>query len=580
MVERRGIKWLWASFPTKQFYLLLVAYILPMLTISFIISTICTAVFVVSFITMSMATLQIVVDSEKIFSFLEYSSVFQYFSHSLQKINTKTPEKWLIQHSIGPYIGFFLSFLLAMVTLGLSHQQLIFHEVLCVVAAVLATAVFFQFQCYKSPLVLLSVSTRLMSWLYVSLLLASAWTPIPEFLFIGAETVVTIPLLLGTSLDINIMTLVQFPLQLTVMVYLLFHNTWHNFYAGLGPYILFMSWWLLCRNFLSLSRLSYLSVVIFGVLIFVSLVPLLPLLLMGSPIFFLFYYGLTQPFFISLSLVIITGLIALFVAKKFRQLKEAKWLNISFDYIIFIPILISIPLVLFGASLFANMYSPSSLPTVTIQEYTKYCGPHNWEGSNMVQTQINCLHLQGRLFNANGTVQSVRISHITNDKEASLKSLPTSLATTLTCFFGQTKPMCGDQENNETCIYSGCHFLYSNKYTFEIKLDMPVGEGRFGPIPVSLFASNKFASAVTEMRAGMDIGFNATFVEGMGSDKLSLHLTSLVVNENLLEEKDDNEDEEEQKQHMLSKLVLSLRKTMSLLLEIVFGYTSPNFYKA
>ena len=139
----------------------------------------------------------------------------------------------------------------------------------------------------------------------------------------------------------------------------------------------------------------------FGVLILVSLVPFLPVLLALSPLFFLFYYGISRQFFISLSLVIITALFLLLVATNFSRLKEAKWLNFPLEYIFLCQILISIFLILVGSSMYAGLYSPSSLPVVTIGEYAKYCGLKNWEGANMVQTQLNCLHLENLQTSSN-----------------------------------------------------------------------------------------------------------------------------------------------------------------------------------
>lgn len=254
-IERRGVKWIWSSFPTKQFYLLLLAYLLPMLNVDFVISTLATLAFVAAFIAMSVATLQVIMNSEKVFSLMEYSNIFCYFSETGMVIDTKAPETQLFRHSIGPYLTFLVSLLVAVVTLGLAHTQLIFSEILCIIAAIFATTVLFQFQCYKSLLLLLSVSTRLVSWLYVFLLLLTSWIPIPEFLFFAPKQIVTIPLFNNVSFDINLMTLLQFPVQLTIAVYLLYRNSWHNFYTGLGPYFLFICWWVLCRNFLAQSHI-------------------------------------------------------------------------------------------------------------------------------------------------------------------------------------------------------------------------------------------------------------------------------------------------------------------------------------
>ena len=194
------MKWIWSSFPTKQFYLLLIAYLLPMLSISFVISTLSTAAFVAAFIAMFVATLQVVLNSEKVFSLMEYSNIFRYFNETGMAIDTRAPETQLIWHSIGPYVTFLVSLLIVVVTQGLAHPQLILFEPLCIVAAFFAAVVFFQFRCYKSPLILLSISTRLVSWLYTFLLLVTSWIPLPGFLFFGGKEIINV------TLSVNIVT--------------------------------------------------------------------------------------------------------------------------------------------------------------------------------------------------------------------------------------------------------------------------------------------------------------------------------------------------------------------------------------
>ena len=576
-IERHGVKWIWSSFPTKQFYLLLIAYLLPMLSVSFVISTLSTAAFVAAFIAMSVATLQVVLNSEKVFSLMEYSNIFRYFNETGMVIDTRAPETQLIRHSIGPYVTFLVSLLIVVVTRGLAHPQLIFFEPLCIVAAFFAAAVFFQFQCYKSPLILLSISTRLISWLYTFLLLVASWISLPGFLFFGGKEIIVFPIFNSISFGVNLMTLLQFPVHLGITMYLLYKYAWHNFYSGLGPYFLFLCWWVLCRNFLSQSQLFYLFMFTFGVLIFLSLIPFLPLMIIFSPFLILFYYGISRLFFVSLSLVVVASILILLVVTNFSQLKEAKWLNIPLEHLFLIQILISIPLLLIGSSVYAQWYSPPSLPAVTIKEYVEYCGPKNWEHGNMVQTQLNCLHLEGRLLHAHGTVRSVKMLQVINDKEANLKALPSSIQTALLCLFGQTEPMCGNRDNMTTCVKSGCHFHFSDKFRFEITLDMS-DDLNVVTIPTFLIASNKFKPLVLKIRSGTKLFFNATFMDGMGSDKLTLQASSLAVDENetLGQPAEEDDDEETEKMHILTRLVSSLKDVLCFILEILIGYTMPN----
>ena len=578
IIERRGVKWIWSSFPTKQFYLLLLAYVLPMISGYFILSTIATLLLAGSLLAMSVSTLQIIVQAEKIFSFMEYSSVFQYFSPSERKIDTKKPEELLIKRSAFPYLTFALSFCLALIMLNLSYQRIIPFEFICLISLLFTVGIFIQFQCYKSTIFILTASSRLLGWFYVFLVVFSTVLPIPHFLFHIGSSIVSIPVFLGFALKLNLMTLVQFPLQFALIAYFLYQNKWHNFYSGLGPYLLFVSWWVLCRHFFSLSSPLYLFLATFGVLMLLVVIPFLPILFLGSPIFFFFFYGLSRQFLISLCLVVVFALLLLFVGKYFGQLMETKWLNIPIDYLLLIQILVSIPVIIVGASWFASLYKPENLPVVTLTQYSEYCGPHNWVAGNMAQTQIDCLHLENRVLMASGTIERIKMHEIVNDMELSLKSLPTSIRVALTCLFGQSDAMCGHRSDMETCqsAYTGCHFQHSNKYTFLVAMTLllpppEVSESKQQStnLSVNLLASNEFAQVVMDLEVGMNLEFNATFVSGMGSDHVTLRLTEFRGIES-----EENVQRSSDVFLFLDQFIISVTNSVAILFDVLLGYTT------
>lgn len=578
MIERRGVKWVWASFPIKQFYLLLLAYLLPMISARFILSSIATLVFVGAFIAMSVGTLQITLAAEKVFSLMEYSSIFQYFSEGDRKIDTRKPEALLIKRSVLPCVTFGISYCIALLTFHLSHQSIIPNEVICLISAFFTLAIFFQFECYKSTLFIVSSSSRLLSWLYVFLIVFHKLLPIPDFLLYIGSAAVSLPVLPGFALRVNTLTLVQFPLQCVLIAYFLFNKKWHNFYSGLGPYLLFTSWWVLSRHFFALSSPLYLFLGTFGVVLVIAIAPFLPILFLGSPIYFLLYYGLSRPFFLYLGVIMSFVVVILLVGKCSRRLMEAKWLNISFDYLFLLQILVSIPVVLIGASWFAHLYSPANVPVVSLAQYSKYCGPQNWVGNNMVQTQLNCLHLKDRMVTGSGLVEAVKIEQVSNDHELSLRSLPSPIQAALTCLLGQLEPMCGSRSDMETCRreFTGCHFHHSHKYTFalDITVGIPAPEGEpeesVGKMSVRLLASKSFTEVIKQLEVGSLLQFNATFVSGMGSDELVLQLVAL---EGHIMGRDEGDVQDSV--HLFAHQVMqSITNTMAVLFDVILGYTA------
>ena len=584
-IERRGVRWIWSYIPTKQFYWLLVIYLVPMLTVNFIVSSIFSLVFVGALIAMVVATLQVAANSEGALMQQEFVSIFQYFStDSKHKIDTKLSRSKLITRSVIPYLTFFIAMLVAVLSLGLAFQIPYHYELLALLSGFFMIATFVQFEIYSSPLLLVSLGSRLLSWFYAFLLVITPFVPIPDFLFLVAKDIVTIPLFGGYTFTINLMSLLQFPLHLSIIVYLLYKKTWYNIFSGLGPYIICICWFVLCRNFFSSSSAMNLMMAVGAVVLIFGSVPFTPFLFLASPLGFLYYYGMFSAEFIT-SLLFVTGgaLSALLFARNFEKIKETKWLNIPLEYVFLIEAVSVVAVIIVGSQFYARKFEVGTLETVTLEQYTDYCGPSNWRDGNLVQTQLNCLHLQDRVFESQGTVKSIKISEIANTGEASLSTLPGSIKRTLTCLLGGNTPMCGSRADMVTCVKSKCHFQHRYLFTYEIKLDMPLANEQETnhTISVALMASSKFQSSILNTTAGMNIRFNATFVSGMGSEEVRLQAVSILLPQSdSVDRGTDDEDEwVEEVEGLFWRALHSLRNALYFVLEVLVGYTPTKIRK-
>ena len=547
-----------------------------MLSIRFILGSVFTVIFSVAFGVMSFSTLQIITDSEKIYSFLEYSSVFKYFSTSNGAVDTRAPQSLLLYRCMWPYLAFFSSLIVCGISRGLALEYLLFYELFTIIASFFCMIIFFEFQIWKSPLVLLSISSRLIPLSYAFLVMLSEYLPVPDFLFFASGEIVSLPVVPGyLYFSVTLINLVQMPVQVLVLILLVKKTSRNNFYSVFGPYALFSCWLMLSRLYILHSSPYYLSIIVFGSVFMLSSLPFLPFIAMAAPFYVLFVYGLSKPFFVSLVIVSILIALLVVIGRNFSRLKEAKWLSIRLDYIVMAQIFVTAPLLIWGGNVYYSTHSPASLPAVTSQQYWQYCAPHNWKSSkNMVQTQLDCLHLEGRLLSAEGTVESVKIARITNTNVDSLRSLPTSMQTVLTCFFGVTKPSCGDRKDMPTCVGSACNFHNLDKFTFEVGLQL------FQDVSVSLEASHYFQPTALELAVGNSLRFNGTFLSGMGTDKLQLKLSAVFMDGEWFDGSSESAVEEKAKKYMLSGLWLSLKNTVLFIMEVTFGYTSSSFYDA
>ena len=556
----------------KQLYLLLLAFILPMLNVNFIFTSIFTVVLIIAFSAMCISTLQTINNSEKFSTFRKYSSIFQYFSEPNDKIDTQIPETKLIRKSLGPYITFLVSAPITVFAVPLAHKIPFMVESFGVLAGLFACIVFLHFECWKSPVSLIAVLSRTIGLVlmlvhllmnYFSIFSASLGEILPRITFSGFP------------LDINVVALIQVPLQSVLITYCVFTRQWYNLYEGLGPYLLFLVYWVLCRTFLLLSTPLYFLLALAGLLLFCALVPFLPLLLLVSPLIFLVLYGISVQFLGVTFLLLISISAFLMGYKYFNHIREAKWLRIPFEYIILLAIIATLPASYVFALGFSKVYAVPPVPSVTLTDYTQYCT--NWTDGNMVQAQLDCLHLQGRMLSASGQISSVKISQVTNPKAESLQSLPVAFRDALTCFLGDTEPVCGGRKDMPTCISTGCHLSRYNLYEFEIEILLP----SLDSVSVVLVASDRVFDIASDrflelrdIKHTMPLHFNATFIAGMGSDKLRLKLSSLLWNGVLYVEK--NNRVQFDAYSLLSNVWLAARGTLLFVIEAVLGFTTSN----
>ena len=568
----------------KQVYFVLLVYLLPLINIKFVLGTLATILFAGSLLSMVISTLQIVANSSKVSSFMEYSSIFLYFSTEGDTIDTKESEFKLIKRSALPYLTYAVSTILVFFSLGQSHTQLIIYELLFVVTGALSIVVFFHFQCWKSPLILLTLSTRLVGWTLMFLHIMQAWFPIPSVVFFAEWRIVSIPIFPWIYLDINLITLLQFPIQTILIAYYIYKYSWKNFFQGLGPYFLFLSWWMFNRYLFGQSSIFSLLIFIPGVISIILCMPLLPLIIFLSPIIVMFYYGMLQ-FLIVLGLLLLFGVVAIIVAFKYKSLKETRWLNIPLDYVVLINLVVVGLAFIAATSHYSSQHSPGELPQVKIEKYYSLCGSQNVHGNNYLKTQLNCLHLKDRVITVeSGIITEIKINGIVNEQLNSLAVFPKSVQVALICLMGERKPFCGTStksDDDETCIFKGCHFDYRNYYSINILVDLMTDTSNKMSGELILYVSHKelMNSSLMYLENNTRISFNATLIDGIGTDRPVFKLISFVTADGIVFSSSPKQDTEETKQLLLTRAWNSLLNTLNYVLEVLCGLTPPGYYK-
>lgn len=550
---------MWSAFSTKQLYWLLAVYFLPMMTVQVIVSSVSTALFNAAVVFMVLVTMQIAINSERLQTRMEYVSLFQCFNKTGVQIQLPLPKSDAVH-----YVTFILGLLVAMLSLGFSNHSFIYYEALVIVSAVVSFLVMMEFDLYESKLFLLLMLAKSLSWVVLVAEKMCSLFPIslPRFL-VWLKTPLWTSAWFGFGFVINPLSLLQLTLHVLLIFDQLKRLDWKTFLSVLGPHILFFCWFTLCRYFVSNSSAFHLAIMSTGIVVF----PLTTVIFLLSPWFFLWRYGFTPPFFYSLASVSLSGALSAFVAITFKRWRSW-WLSLPIEYVVLGLLGLLFGLALFLSAWYGSVFEVTTpLPQVSLDKYKEYCGPENWVGGNTVQTQINCVHLRGRVLGSEGVVESVSVLESVDARANSLKLFPRFLQRAITCHLGSYNPMCGDKEDMVTCVYNGCHFQHDLTYTFKVKLKLPIkGVG------ATLLVSNHHKEFILNLRSGMSLQFNATFVDGMGSE--SLTLKAVFLNADGLDDtlSLEKEREEEIKMGMLSTLVGSVKDCVSILLEIFGGY--------
>lgn len=561
VVEKQGSKWVWSFFSTKHLYWFLAVYFVPMMTAQVIVSSVSTALFNATMLFLLSITVQSAIDLEKLQSRISYLSLFQYFNKAGTQIPMPAPKK----SDMAPYVTFIGGLVVGVVFLGFSDHSFVYYELLGTISMVMAFLVVLQFDLYESPLFWVFVLAKAPSWIMVGLDITCALMPLPSPSLTSLRSPLwTLSLFEEFDFDVNIVTLLQCSVHLCLLVYAIKYSKFS--YSSLGHHFLFFGWFVLCRNFISSSSPLHLVLISTSPLMF----PFYSIGFLLSPLYFLYFYGLSPPFFYSVASIGVVVLLAVFVMATFR-VKRVWWMSISIEYVVLLFMVFCFLSTMFLSSWYTSLYQVARpLPTVSVGEYGRYCGPGNWVDGNTVQTQINCMHLKNRLFRSDAAnVKSVGISKVQDTLASSISFLPKFLERALACHLGGFEPMCGDRTDVSTCIDTGCHFQHSLTYTFKIELEIPV-EG----VKTTLLVSHHHMDFVSKLRSGTSLQFDATFVDGMGSDHLTLQAVSLSAfgledTQNL--ERERNED---MKKSLMSVFIRSVKNSIIVLLDIFFGYAT------
>ena len=314
-----------------------------------------------------------------------------------------------------------------------------------------------------------------------------------------------------------------------------------------GPYLVASLWWLLWMVFFhSMVAMATSSEDISWTWLSVSHVPILiPVVLVSKLVQLVILYGIQ----ISAGLVIVmVTILALFLCFRFGSLlARLPYIRlVTFDHLIIFVVVVVPLLVLMGV---ADIYTVSNQapPAVPLkwQDYCTHCGPHKWRETNRAEVQVQCASLNGRrVVNLLGEVGSVQVVSRQNVYESIFDKFSSvgHVKEAGYCFFGINKGLCGGEAEGEdlptsdtACGDNPCNLHNHDSFIFSIKLSAVRDEKsndytQCESVQVSLTAEHAFKDIIFALRSSDVVQFNATLIDGLGSDEVSMRAESIAIN--------------------------------------------------
>lgn len=566
-IERQGVKWLWSSFSTKQLYWLVAAYILPMLTVSVMVSSISTALFAGAVIAMVLTTIEIAVDNEKIQFQTEYVSLLQYFNNSSEAIRPRVANSMLVK-----YANFIVALVVALISLEFSYIHPVFYSLLFIASAVAVIFVTLQYDLHEHPVFFYFCVAKLPELIFATTLKIYQYIPFLQYVEFLYTSFYVLPLSDEFSVHLDLVTLLRVSVHLYSLIVCLRKYGWSDVKGAAGPLVMLGCWYAVLHYFLAQSSPKYILFIVIGS-IALSVIPyIMALFFLVSPVGFFYVYRFTPPFYYSCGFIMGAFVIFTIVAFSWKKFPYF-WLNLTLDYTFLMTIVIAVPVTVYLSSWYISIYAVAPLPHISMDDYSQYCSPRLYEyEANAALTQINCLHMQDRVLSGEGTVTSVRISQMEDKKSASLRFLPTSLQKALTCVLGERQPMCGKLHSASTCVFNGCHFQSSLQYSFEVKMNLRLASPD-DLISAKLSVPDRYRELMSLGR-GSVIKFNASIVEGMGTDSLVLQTLQVSTTDGIKDfDKTDTviDDNKETVENFVTTFLKALRSILIIVIGMLFG---------
>ena len=521
--SRDGLGLVMSCIPTDQIYFLALFFVYGFLSAKFLLIVVPLLVFYISFLTLLVTTLQMFYKKRKRQEANALAEVLKQYDVAVDVDQTQSQYTW---NSLTPYIVYFLTIPLVVMSFSLADKDYIPCSELCVLCAVLCGLCFVAISDSHDLITLLALFCNFLAALPVFLHNFPQIPVITSLLHFVSGSLFSIDLFGGLKINLGIPSVCYcliplFFLQMAV------RQSFQGMYRVLVPHLVCYFWFNLISTLYPFTTWFGLARATVGYLLLPILLPLSAFIAVFGLIY-LFIKLMSSDMFGKIVVTLLLACIPILLTqtkKMFGGKFDKKLGGLKKVIMVMFALLALIPLIFVRLPIATE----KKVVGLDLPTYMDMCLPE--EGSEAA-TQIRCNRIVGTTVNWTGTFVNVRVASVTNEIAKMVDVFPKFIGNPLRCFYGRYYE-CDDESLSEddatycrfmTSIGKECHVAEHDKFTFSVAVTVSDGKRS---LSLTAEAGNSFRETLLALEAGDQVSIKGSLSDGLGASAPKLKLKDI-----------------------------------------------------
>ena len=518
-IGKQGTAWVMKLIPFHQIYMVIMFFLYSLISIDLLMFLVPLLFFYVTFIAMSVTTMQMFYSKRKQKDVSTIASLLSRFNDALDNDSAVSAYAW---ESLRPYLVFFVCLAVNVAMFAIADKTWIPCPELTCLSAVFCGTCFYALSDAHDNLLTLAIIMDLIS---KSPKFVAALPNVPIIkpcLVLLTSNWLSFDIAGGLQCSIDIPSLAMLIVPL-LFVKMLTKHSWTGWYRVLIPHLVCFFWWQLAGVFFPHSTWSGLLRASVGWLSFVFLLPVAVIVSLGYVLKTVTSDTVLQ-LFVTFVLLLLPVLIGVVSQGGFKS----AWLKFKGTGVVkkILPIMAFVIMV---AMLFLHTPIEQDVQGkyVTWEQYSQYCSQPMWDQSNIANAQQLCSHLKHSHVDWSGTVKKIVVKETKNTVEDFLNNFPFWITEPIRCAYGEPYASCDAEQGEDdkaVCellraqARSSCHLKNMDIYLFEIWVEMSLVDKENNPTTqdIRIEASHWFKNSLRNISAGDQISFRAALKSSLG----------------------------------------------------------------